>query len=65
MSRTNPDDTEKMQDLYNKAAKIWYTNLPEVPISEWFHRLAMNTTYWTGWPTRTTPITRRRGTTAS
>jgi peptide/nickel transport system substrate-binding protein len=50
MSRTSPDDAAKMQDLYNKAAKIWYTELPEVPISEWFHRLAMNTTYWTGWP---------------
>jgi len=50
MSRTSPDDYEKMQELYNKAAKIWYTALPEVPISEWFHRLAMNTTYWTDWP---------------
>jgi peptide/nickel transport system substrate-binding protein len=50
MSRTSPDDYEKMQDLFNKAMKIWYTELPEVPISEWFHRLAMNTTYWTGWP---------------
>jgi len=50
MSRTSPDDATKMQDLYNKAAKIWYTELPEVPISEWFHRLAMNTTYWVGWP---------------
>jgi peptide/nickel transport system substrate-binding protein len=50
MSRTSPDDYEKMQDLFNKAAKIWYTELPEVPISEWFHRLAMNTTYWTDWP---------------
>ncbi len=52
MSRTSPDDYEKMQDLFNKAMKIWYTELPEVPISEWFHRLAMNTTYWTGWPNK-------------
>ncbi len=52
MSRTSPDDYEKMQDLFNKLARIWYTNLPEVPISEWFHRLAMNTTYWTGWPNK-------------
>ena len=52
MSRTSPDDAAKMQDLYNKAAKIWYTALPEVPISEWFHRLAMNTTYWVGWPNK-------------
>jgi peptide/nickel transport system substrate-binding protein len=52
MSRTSPDDTAKMQELYDKAAKIWYTALPEVPISEWFHRLAMNTTYWVGWPNK-------------
>jgi len=52
MARTSPDDAAKMQELYNKAAKIWYTALPEVPISEWFHRLAMNTTYWTGWPNK-------------
>ncbi len=50
MSRTSPDDVAKMQELFNKAMKIWYTALPEVPISEWFHRLGMNTTYWTGWP---------------
>ncbi len=52
MSRTSPDNYEKMQDLFNKAMKIWYTELPEVPISEWFHRLAMNTTYWTNWPNK-------------
>jgi peptide/nickel transport system substrate-binding protein len=50
MSRTAVDDYEKMQDLFNKAMTIWFTELPEVPISEWFHRLGMNTTYWTNWP---------------
>jgi peptide/nickel transport system substrate-binding protein len=50
MSRTSPDDTAKMQELFDKAMEIWYTELPEVPLVQWFHRLAMNTTYWTGWP---------------
>ncbi len=50
MSRTPVDDEAKMQDLFNQAMTIWYTELPEVPISEWFHRLGMNTTYWVGWP---------------
>jgi peptide/nickel transport system substrate-binding protein len=50
MARTSPDNYEKMQELFDKAMQIWYTNLPEVPISEWFHRMPMNTTYWTGWP---------------
>jgi peptide/nickel transport system substrate-binding protein len=55
MSRTHPDDTEKMQDLFNQAMTIWYTDLPEVPIQEWFHRLGMNTTYWTNWPNQDDP----------
>jgi peptide/nickel transport system substrate-binding protein len=50
MSRTSPDDEEKMQELFNKAIEIWYRELPEVPLVQWFHRLAMNTTYWTQWP---------------
>jgi peptide/nickel transport system substrate-binding protein len=52
MARTSPDDEAKMQELFDKCMQIWYTDLPEVPISEWFHRLAMNTTYWTGWPNK-------------
>jgi len=52
MAVTSPDDEAKMQELFDKAMQIWYTALPEVPISEWFHRLAMNTTYWTGWPNK-------------
>jgi peptide/nickel transport system substrate-binding protein len=55
MSRTPVDNYEKMQDLFNKAMTIWYTELPEVPISEWFHRLGMNTAYWTNWPNQDDP----------
>ncbi len=55
MSRTSPDDTAKMQDLFNKSMEIWYRELPEVPLVQWFHRLAMNTTYWTGWPNADNP----------
>ncbi len=51
MSRTSPDDYEKMQDLFNKLAKIWYTNLPEVRTAG-LDRSAMNTTYRTGWPNK-------------
>jgi len=55
MSRTSPDDTAKMQTLFDAAMMIWYTELPEVPIQEWFHRLGMNTTYWTNWPNQDDP----------
>ena len=27
----------------------------EAPISEWYHRVPMNQTYWTGWPTAQDP----------
>jgi peptide/nickel transport system substrate-binding protein len=50
MSRTSPDDTEKMQELFDKAMEIWYRELPEVPLVEWTHRTPHNTTYWTQWP---------------
>jgi peptide/nickel transport system substrate-binding protein len=50
MSRTPSSDKAKMQELFNKGMEIWYRELPEVPLVQWFHRLAMSTTYWTGWP---------------
>ena len=28
---------------------------PELPIVQWLHRIPMNTTYWTGWPTQDGP----------
>ena len=55
MGRTSPDDTAKMQDLFDKAMAIWYKDLPEIPLVQWFHRLAMNTTYWTQWPNGDNP----------
>jgi peptide/nickel transport system substrate-binding protein len=39
-----------MQDLFTRGMEIWYRELPEVPLVQWFHRLALNTTYWTNWP---------------
>ncbi len=55
MSRTSPDDEAKVQELFNGAMAIWYRELPEIPLVQWFHRIAMNTTYWTGWPTEDDP----------
>ena len=50
MGSTSPDDTEKMQDLFDKAMAIWYRECPEIPVVEWYHRTPQNTTYWTNWP---------------
>ncbi|MBN2001984.1 MAG: hypothetical protein JXA21_01400 [Anaerolineae bacterium] len=55
MSRTKVDDYEKMQDLFNRGMEIWYRELPEVPLVQWYHRIGMNTTYWTNWPNQDNP----------
>ena len=50
VSRTHPDDTTKMHDLWRQAVKIWLEELPDVPLLEFHHRLVLNTTRWVGWP---------------
>ena len=56
LSQTSPElEPEKCQDLFNKAMAIWYEKLPEVPLVQWFHRIPMNTTYWTNWPDEKNP----------
>ncbi|MGC9522336.1 MAG: ABC transporter substrate-binding protein [Anaerolineae bacterium] len=55
MSRTPMDDKEKMQELFTQGMEIWFRELPEVPLVQWYHRLALNTTYWTNWPTEDNP----------
>ena len=46
-----PMDDPKMFDLFRKGMEIWYKELPEVPLVQWFHRIPYSTTYWTDWPT--------------
>lgn len=42
-------------DLYLSALEIWLDNLVDCPIQQWLHRIPMNTTYWTDWPTQDNP----------
>lgn len=46
----SPDDPVYM-DLYLKAVEIYLRDLIDAPIQQWLHRIPMNTTYWTNWPT--------------
>ncbi len=46
----SPDDPVYM-DLVLKALEHYLENLIDAPIQQWLHRIPMNTTYWTGWPT--------------
>jgi peptide/nickel transport system substrate-binding protein len=52
MAITPPDDQKKLAELYRKAMELWLPGLPDAQITEWYHRIPMNTTYWKGWPTK-------------
>jgi len=54
LSLISPDDPATF-DLFRQAMTIWYRELPEVPLVQWFHRTPWNTTYWTGWPSPANP----------
>jgi peptide/nickel transport system substrate-binding protein len=50
----SPDDPAYM-DLYLAAVEIYLRDLIDAPIQQWLHRMPMNTTYWTNWPTEENP----------
>lgn len=56
MAVTPVDDQKKLIELFREAMKIWLPALPDVQITEWYHRIPMNTTYWKGWPTKDDPF---------
>jgi hypothetical protein len=41
MNNTAMDDP-KMKDLFRKGMEIWYENLPDAPITQWYHRIPVN-----------------------
>ncbi len=45
----------KIMDLFLQAITIYWTDMIDVPIIQWLHRIPMNTTYWTNWPTQDNP----------
>jgi peptide/nickel transport system substrate-binding protein len=52
MYSTSPDDKDTLLTQFHQAMEIWLPALPDLPIQEWYHRIPMNTTYWSGWPTK-------------
>jgi peptide/nickel transport system substrate-binding protein len=51
LSQTSPDlEPQKALDLFRTAFGIWIKALPEIPLVQWYHRIPVNTTYWTNWP---------------
>ncbi len=55
MNNTAMDDP-KMKDLFKSAMQIYYEQLPDCPLTQWFHRIPLNTTYWSGWPNEENPV---------
>jgi len=53
-ARISPNDP-RLVDVVKGAMEIWMREAVEVPISEWYHRIPLNQTYWTGWPTEQNP----------
>jgi len=48
-------DYDKLESLFVDAMAIWLPNLPDIPLTELYHRIGYNETYWTNWPTAENP----------
>jgi peptide/nickel transport system substrate-binding protein len=51
----SPTETDKVMDIWKKCLAIWLPEYPDLQISQGLHRLPMNTTNWTNWPTQENP----------
>ncbi|HWU41761.1 MAG TPA: hypothetical protein VN203_29235, partial [Candidatus Acidoferrum sp.] len=52
---TDPNNKPKMTELFHRAMEIWLPELPDIQLVHNIHRIPMNTTYWTNWPTEQNP----------
>jgi peptide/nickel transport system substrate-binding protein len=52
---TDMKDQARLMDLFRKAMEIWIPELPDIPLTHFYHRIPMNTTYWKNWPTAENP----------
>jgi peptide/nickel transport system substrate-binding protein len=41
----------KFQGLAVQAMEIYWRDVIDIPLIQWLHRIPMNQTYWTNWPT--------------
>lgn len=54
MNNTAMDDP-KMVDLFRQMMTIWYENLPDCPIVQWYHRIPVSNWYFENWPNEANP----------
>lgn len=45
----------QLETLFREALTIWLPELPDIPLVQYYHRIPVNTTYWSGWPDQTNP----------
>ena len=57
---TPPEDKAKLMELCQQAMEIWLPELPDIQLDECYHRIPMNTTYWTELADRGEPVRQRR-----
>jgi peptide/nickel transport system substrate-binding protein len=54
MGRTEPSDPA-FAGLFEQAMEIWLSELPSIPLVQWYHRIPHNQTYWKNWPSAQDP----------
>ncbi len=47
-------DSDEIKNLTKKAMRIWLSELPDIPLTEFFNRFAISKKYWMNWPTLVT-----------
>jgi len=55
MNNTAMTDEAKMNELFKQGMTIWYEQLPDCPLVQWYHRIPVSNWYWTNWPDETNP----------
>ncbi|MBV9813741.1 MAG: hypothetical protein JO326_13420, partial [Acetobacteraceae bacterium] len=48
---TDPQDVDKLKQLFRAAMEIWLPDLPDIQLVQNYHRIPMNQTRWSNWPT--------------
>ena len=52
---TFADGDPAAHDIFAEAMDLWYADAIEAPLSQWYHRIPMNQTYWTNYPSAENP----------
>jgi peptide/nickel transport system substrate-binding protein len=55
IATTSLNDKAKLIELFKQAMELWLPQLPDIPLTKFYHRIGMNQSYWKGWPTEENP----------